>query len=157
MRFYHILLGGMHMLSLKKVLLCAILLALLVPVGCAMYEQQSGTVKGGAVGAGVGGLAGAMLDSHNPWRGGVIGAALGAVLGGTLGDISDKGSREAVRHNRPVEYRTEDGRGYYRAEPEGVDPITKCHKVHEKVFEDGKLVKDHVKEVCEAQKSERRY
>jgi hypothetical protein len=38
----------------------------------------------------VGGVAGAILDRHNPWRGGVIGAAIGAVAGWTLTEISER-------------------------------------------------------------------
>ena len=143
------------MKNLRKLSLFVALLSLFV-WGCAEYYSQPGTVQGGAVGAGVGGLAGALLDS-NPWRGGVIGAALGGVLGATLGQISDRGAREAAANNRPVEYRTTDGRGYYRAEPEGYNPQTKCHKVHEKVYENGRLVRDHIKEVCEGTKQEQRY
>lgn len=82
---------------------------------------------------------------------------LGAIVGATLADISYRASRDAVREDRPVEYRTEDGRGVYYAAPEGYDDRTKCHKVHEKVWEDGRLVKDRIKEVCEGEKYERRY
>ncbi len=143
------------MKDLKKLSLLMAVFCLFV-WGCADFQSQSGTVQGGAIGVGAGGLAGALLDS-NPWRGGVIGAALGGVLGATLGQISDRGSREAAMNNKPVEYRTEDGRGYYRAEPESYDPRTKCHKVHEKVYENGRLVKDTMREVCEGTKEERRY
>jgi outer membrane lipoprotein SlyB len=136
----------------KKVLLLLVL-AMVVFASCVAYEQQTPAVRGGAVGAGVGGLAGALLDS-NPWRGGIIGGALGAVLGATLGQLSDQAAREAAQSNRPVEYRTEDGRGRYYAEPQGYDAHTKCHKVHEKVWEEGRLVRDQVKEVCEGTKRE---
>lgn len=121
-------------------------------LGCT--ESQ---LRGGGIGAGVGGIAGALLDHRNPWRGGVIGAGLGAAMGATLGDISDRASREAAQSNRPVYYRTDDGRGEYRAEPEGYDERTRCKKVHEKVWEDGRLIKDRVKEVCEGERYERRY
>ena len=58
---------------------------------------------------------------------------------------------------RPVEYRTEDGRGVYRAEPMEGDVKTRCRKVRERIYENDRLVKDHVREVCEGGKYERRY
>jgi len=138
---------------MKTTISIVLVLAFLVTVaGCTPYHAQ-----GAGTGGAVGGIAGALLDRHNPWRGGVIGAALGAIMGATLTDISMRGSQEAAYSGRPVEYRTEDGRGVYRAEPEGYNERTRCHKVHEKVYEDGRLVKDHMKEVCEGEKMERRY
>jgi hypothetical protein len=122
-----------------------------------LFACTQAQMQGGGIGAGVGGLAGALLDHRNPWRGGLIGAALGGVFGATLGDISDKASREAAYSNRPVVYRTEDGRGIYHADPVGYDEQTRCKKVHERVWEDDRLVKDRVREVCEGQKYERRY
>ena len=124
--------------------------------GCTVHHYE-----GAGAGAVIGGIAGALLDRENPWRGGVIGAALGGVAGATLTDISARGSREAALSGRPVEYRTRDGRGMYRAEPIGgfhrPDAHTKCRKVHERVWEDGRLAKDVVREVCESEKVERRY
>jgi len=64
---------------------------------------------------------------------------------------------EAVQTNQPVRYQTEDGKVVYQAEPAGYDAKTKCHKVHEKIYENGKLVKDQIKEVCESEKTERNY
>lgn len=143
---------------MKKVALL-MSIVIFITTACAGIGQHH--YEGAGAGALVGGIAGALLDRKNPWRGGVIGAGLGAVLGATIADISRKGSREAYESGRPVEYRTEDGRGYYRAEPTGdyyyKDPYTKCRKVSEKVWEDGRLVKDTVKEICESEKTERRY
>lgn len=119
---------------------------------CASYQYE-----GAAVGGAVGGTAGALLDGSNPWRGGVIGAALGALFGATVTEIAVQGRREAAYTNRPVEYRTENGRGVYRADPLDYDAKTKCRKVQERVWEDGRLIKDEIKEVCEGEKYERRY
>lgn len=120
--------------------------------GCTQYHTQ-----GAAVGGAAGGLAGALLDHKNPWKGGVIGAALGAILGATITDISMKASQEAAASGKPVEYRTEDGRGVYRAEPVDYNAQTNCHKVHEIVTENGKVVKDQIKEVCEGTRTEPKY
>ncbi|MCX8034013.1 MAG: glycine zipper 2TM domain-containing protein [Thermodesulfovibrio sp.] len=143
---------------MKKIAFILVVL-MLFTISCGQLQQQH--YEGAGIGALVGGVAGALLDKKNPWRGGVIGAGLGAVLGATIADISKRGSREAYQSGRPVEYRTEDGRGYYRAEPTSdyyyKDPYTKCRKVSEKVWEDGKLVKDTVKEICESEKQERSY
>jgi hypothetical protein len=139
-----------------KAIAILMVLALLTVSACAAYHYE-----GAAAGGAIGGIAGALLDSKNPWRGGVIGAALGAVAGATITDISVRGSREAARSGRPVEYKTEDGRGVYRAEPVSdyyrPDEHTKCRKVRERVWENDRLVKDTVKEVCESEKYERRY
>ena len=113
--------------------------------------------QGAGVGAAVGAAAGALIDDDNRWRGAVIGGALGAALGGTLADISDRASREAVREGRPVAYESEDGYRRVEASPQGFDQQTKCHKVRERVWEDGKLVKDEVREVCESEKTESAY
>jgi outer membrane lipoprotein SlyB len=138
---------------MKKTVSLILILALLVlTFGCTQYHAQ-----GAGAGAVIGGIAGALLDHKNPWRGGVIGGALGAVAGATITDISMRASREAAISGRPVEYKTEDGRGVYRAEPMDYNEQTKCRKVQERVWEDGRLVKDTIKEVCEGEKYERRY
>ena len=143
------LIGG----EMNKIVLMIVTAALLgTTFGCTPYHAQ-----GAGTGAAVGGMTGAILDSRNPWRGGVIGGVLGAILGATITDISMQASREAYMHNRPVEYRTEDGRGVYRADPIGGDDRTKCKKIQERVWEDGRLVKDQVREVCEGERHERRY
>lgn len=120
--------------------------------GCTPYHAQGVTT-----GAAVGGIGGAILDHRNPWRGGIIGGALGAIMGATLADVSYQASREAAMRDRPVEYRTENGRGVYRADPLGYNDRTRCKKVKEQVWEDGRLIKDQVREVCEGERYERRY
>ncbi len=122
--------------------------------GCATTPR---TYEGTGAGAVIGGVAGALLDRHNPWRGGIIGGAIGALAGGTFVELSARASRESAMSGRPVEYRTEDGRGVYRADPMGYDGTTRCSKIHERAWEDGRLVKDQIKEVCEGTRYERRY
>jgi hypothetical protein len=140
------------MINSRRFVSLLVIAVFLSITACATYQYE-----GAATGGAVGGAAGAILDSENPWRGGVIGAALGAILGATISDVSVRGSREAVRHRQPVEYRTEDGRAIYRADPLEYDAQTKCRKVQERVWEDGRLVKDQIREVCEGDKYERRY
>jgi len=59
--------------------------------------------------------------------------------------------------NQPVKYQTEDGRVVYQAGPAGYDAKTKCNKVHERIYENGKLVKDQIKEVCKSERTEGNY
>lgn len=138
---------------MRKVIFLLVIISLLtVSISCTQYHYE-----GAGIGGVVGGVAGALLDRKNPWRGGIIGATLGGVAGATIADISVRGSREAARSGRPVEYYTDDCRGRYYAEPLEYNDYTKCRKVRERVWEDGRMVKDHVREVCEAEKYERRY
>jgi hypothetical protein len=138
---------------MKKIVSFILILFLLGLVsGCTQYHAQ-----GAGAGAVIGGIAGALLDHKNPWRGGAIGAALGGAAGATITDVSMRASQEAAASGKPVAYLTEDGRGVYRADPVEYDPKTKCHKVQERVWEDGKLIKDNIREICEAEKTERRY
>lgn len=140
---------------MKKIVTILLILALFPLAACTPYHTQ-----GAGVGGAIGGITGAILDHRNPWRGGLIGAGIGAIAGATIADISVRGSQEAVSHGRPVEYTTEDGRGRYYAEPESdyyYDGTTRCRKIREKVWEDGRLVKDRVREVCEGTREERRY
>ncbi len=140
-------------LKMRKIISLLLILSFLtLTVGCTQYHYE-----GAGIGGVVGGVAGALLDRKNPWRGGIIGAGLGAIAGATIADISARGAREAAQSGRPVEYYTDDRRGRYYAEPLEYDEYTKCRKVRERVWEDGRLIKDHVKEICEGQRYERRY
>lgn len=138
---------------MKKIISIMMVLSLVVlTVGCTQYHA-----RGAGVGGAVGGITGALLDRKNAWRGGVIGAVLGGILGASLTEVSMQASQEAARQNRPVEYRTTDGRGQIQAYPLEYNAQTKCHKVQERVWEDGRLVKDQIKEICEGEKLEQKY
>ncbi len=138
---------------MKKILSLAAVLALSAFLLSCTLPQS----RGAGIGAGVGGVAGALLDRQNPWRGGVIGATLGAIFGATISDIASKASQEAASTGRPVEYRTTDGSAVYRADPVDYNPQTKCRKVQERVWQGGKLVKDEIKEICKGKKTEMSY
>ncbi len=118
--------------------------------GCTPREYAGGTA-GGAMG----GIAGAILDSRNPWRGGVIGATLGAIAGATIADVSAQGAREAAYADRPVEYRTEDRRVRYYAEPLGYDETRQCRRVREMTYVDGELVRKKIVVICDQGRYER--
>ena len=118
-------------------------------VSCS-HHAQSGAAAGGTAGA----TAGALIDEENPWRGAVVGGFIGAAFGGTLAEISYKASREAAYERRTVVYESENGYRTIEADPVEFDARTNCHKVRERVWDDGKLVKNEVREVCESDKSE---
>jgi hypothetical protein len=124
-------------------------IGLLIVLIASLAACSSHNTKGTAPGGVQGGATGTTLDRKNPWRGGVVGATPGAISGATLADISYRGSRETVSSGRPVEYHTENGHGKYCAEPMKYNASTKCRKVHERVWEDGRLIRDHMREVCE--------
>ena len=131
------------------VMLCALLLS-----SCATSQ---GTYQGGTAGGVLGAAAGALIDEHNRWRGAVIGGALGAALGATVTEISTRAAREAAQTGRPVTYQSNDGWQKVEATPVAYNARTKCHKVREKIWQDGQLVKDRVKEVCKGDKTEYTY
>lgn len=135
-----------------RVILLLIAFALLYSVtSCTAFREQKSPPADAAPAP----KPGAGLDGKYQWRGGVIGTVPGSVAGTTVKEISTIGSREAAQSNKPVEYITMDGRGVYKAYPLDYDDRTKCHKVQDKVWEDGKLINDQIQEVCEADKTEK--
>jgi outer membrane lipoprotein SlyB len=77
--------------------------------GCA---TDSSAGKGAAGGAVIGGIAGALLDYKNPWRGAMIGAAAGAALGALAGfawDYASKQSKGYSQTQQDVNYKPEQG------------------------------------------------
>jgi outer membrane lipoprotein SlyB len=135
--------GGKSMRKVAILLVFAVFSAGVI--SCGQVSSQR-TYEGAAVGGAVGAVAGALIDKNNRWRGAVIGGALGAVLGGTITEIAQRASREAAMANKPVEYRSEDGRERVYAEP--VATKGNCKIVKTSYYQDGKLVKVEEREVC---------
>jgi outer membrane protein OmpA-like peptidoglycan-associated protein len=76
-----------------------LLLALSLGTGCATWEGQSRTVKGGAVGTGVGAATGAAVGAavgggEGAWKGAAVGAGGGALAGTGIGYYMDKQASE---------------------------------------------------------------
>ena len=117
--------------------------------GCATAPPapSNQAVQTGAVGAGVGAAAGALLDKKNSWRGGVIGAGLGAILGGAVGEINNRAIQEAASRQQPVVYTNSSGNQRVEAIPRSSK--NNCRVVTERYFENGQLVKEVDREVCE--------
>lgn len=137
-----------------KRLLSAVLIGPLTAAwlaGCAVQSQPlvstPRTYEGAGAGALVGAGAGALIDKNNRWRGAVLGGALGAVLGGTLTEISSRAAREAAAQNRPVAYQTTDGWQRVEVQPRGAGP-SGCRQVEERVYQNGQLVQERLREVC---------
>jgi hypothetical protein len=87
----------------------------------------------------------------------VIGGALGGVFGATVTELSQRGAMEAAQEGKTVWYRTEDGRGLYEATPMQRSPRTDCTKIRERVWENGRLIKDTEREICTAKRRDRVY
>lgn len=119
---------------------------------CAPPQNQS-TYEGAGAGGAIGAAAGMLLDSHNRWRGAVLGGVLGALLGGSVTDIASRASQQAAQRNQTVTYTSQDGSQRVVATPVASNAETKCHKVRERIYENGRLVKDQVKEICESNKT----
>jgi len=141
---------------MKKILAWIVVLALgtVLLTSCATSPRtHEGATAGGVLGA----AAGALIDKHNRWRGAVIGGVLGAAFGGTVTEISSRAAREAAQTGRPVAYQSTDGWQRVQAEPVAYNYQTKCHKVHERVWQNGRMVKDEIREICKGEKTERTY
>lgn len=65
---------------------CAVALLAVTAVGCSSWDGMSGRQKSTVTGAGIGGVAGAVLTN-----GGVLGTVGGAAVGGVIGDQVGKG------------------------------------------------------------------
>jgi hypothetical protein len=110
------------------------------------------TYETSAAGAGLGGPAGALIDAEKRWRGGVLGGAKAYAVTGTVTEISTRAAVEAAQEGRPVIYQSDDGFQRVEETPVSYNAEAKCHKVRERIWQEGKLVKDEVKEVCESKR-----
>ena len=104
-----------------------------------------GAGAGATVGTGAG--VGALIDKDNRWRGAAHGAALGGVLGGSVTEISSRAARESVSANQPVAYQSTDGWQRIEAVPQTRN-TRGCRQVHERVYQDNRLVREQIREVC---------
>ncbi|MGA3085747.1 MAG: hypothetical protein ABSE95_13280 [Thermodesulfobacteriota bacterium] len=89
-----------------------------------------------------------LVEKANTWRGGAIGAALGIPTEGKVMEISDRALREAAQGGKPVAYLSLDGFQRVEACPVGKGTTPNCRLVREQIFQEGKPVRDEIKEVC---------
>jgi len=136
-----------------------IFLLMLVFLGVSLSScstESENVALGSAVGAGIGAVV-----SHNRWKGAVIGGAIGALAGEAMYQIQQR----AIQSQRPVVYQRNTGNGGWQrveAEPMGQPTYnpqehTTCQKVHVREIENGKVIKDTVKEVCKGYKETNTY
>jgi len=124
----------------------------IIATGCA---GTNSTYKGAGVGAVGGASIGALLDKKDPWRGAVIGGAIGTVIGASFGKIVDDATQEAAETNRQVVYRKDNM--VVEATPIASNKHTHCKKVRKRIWKNGRLIRDEIQEVCEAEKEENIY
>lgn len=92
---------------MKKItigLLCVFLLAL--PISCA---EMSSTQTGGLIGAGAGGVLGALIGKDKPLIGAAIGVAVGALAGMAIGYYVDKKEKNATETAQEMNYKPAQG------------------------------------------------
>ncbi len=122
--------------------------------------ESENVALGTALGAGIGSAV-----TKNRWKGAVIGGAIGALAGEAMYQIQQKAAQEAVQSQKPVVYQRDTGNGGWQrveASPVGQPTYnpqehTKCQKVHIREIENGKVVKDTIKEVCKGYKETNTY
>ena len=117
-------------------------------VSCSHYPpDRYNTQVGAAVGAGTGALIGQAIGGNTQST--LIGLAAGTIIGALVGDAVDQGyqaARDAAQYGKPVIYYDKSGHAV-EAIPEWTnDP--NCQKVRKRIWENGKLVKETVEEVC---------
>jgi hypothetical protein len=121
--------------------LITVLFGLLVSA-CSSEKAYQGSGSSGAV-------AGVMIDSQNSWRGMIVGGSLGAALVGGVSEISTRAAREAAREGKPVAYQSDDGFQRVEAFPMEKGSRPNCRLVREHIYQEGKLVRDEMREVCQ--------
>ena len=107
------------------------------------YNTQAGAITGGGLGALIGQAIGG--NTHST----LIGLAAGTVLGSLVGNAIDQDyqvARDAALYGKPVIYYDKNGHAV-EAIPEGSNDAN-CQKVRKRVWENGKMIKETVEEIC---------
>ena len=117
-------------------------------VSCASVPpDRYNTQKGAAIGAGAGALIGQAMGGNTEST--LIGLAAGTILGALVGNAMDQdyqAARDAARYGKPVIYYDESGHAVEVIPEETYD--VNCQRVRKRIWENGKLVKETVEEVC---------
>jgi hypothetical protein len=125
-----------------KVMIFGLALALLIlPFSACETERP---LQRGPVGV----VPGALADRNDTWRGGAIGAPLGTAIKGRTLEISAKAVSQAALEGRPIAYLSVDGTQRVEAYPKSKGSLPGCHLVRQRIFQDGVLVGDEIKEAC---------
>lgn len=117
-------------------------------VSCAHYPpDRYNTQVGAAVGAGTGALIGQAIGGNTQST--LIGLTAGTILGALVGNAVDQdyqAAKDAAQYGKPVIYYDKSGHAVEAIPEETKD--ANCQKVRKRIWEDGKLVKETVEEVC---------
>ena len=148
----------MKLKSIFAILILALFLGFSVS---SCTTENENVALGTAIGAGLG----ASTYHRNRWKGAVIGGVIGALAGEAMYQIQQRAIQEAIQSQKPVVYQRDTGNGGWQrveASPVGQPTYnpqehTECQKVHVREIENGKVVKDTIKEVCKGYKETNTY
>jgi len=136
---------------------------IIIVFSAAIFSSCTSREESTALGTGLGAAIGASI-SKNKWKGAVIGGAIGAAAGAAFSQIQQQAVDESINKQKPVIYRRNTNNGWQQVEAapasrQYYNPSrhTKCQKVHIKIINNGRLVKDRIKEVCKGVKETNEY
>jgi hypothetical protein len=116
---------------------------LLLAGGCATLDVEPDKADPGVILD-----TGAYTDRETQWRGMVLGGPFQAPVTGRLLEISRRAGQETISRQMPVVYLSLDGRQRLEAVWLGKGKDDPCHLVRERLFQDGQMVREEVKKVC---------
>jgi outer membrane lipoprotein SlyB len=147
------------MKTFRGLLILFISFAFTITMLSSCATESENVALGTAAGAGIGASV-----THDKWKGAVIGGILGAIAGEAYHQIQQQAINEAVSQQKPVAYQRQTSKGWERVEADPIsnqyynpDRHTTCQKVHVKIIENGRIVKDRIKEVCKGTKETNDY
>ena len=121
----------------------------LLLASCAIVpSDRYNTQKGAAIGFGAGALIGQAIGGNTEST--LIGLAAGTILGALVGNAVDQdyqAVRDAAQYGKPVIYYDKSGHAIEAIPEKANDP--NCRKVRKRIWENGKLIKETVEEICD--------
>jgi hypothetical protein len=118
-------------------------LLLLGAVGCAALDEERAVPEPGVLLN-----TGTFIDRETQWRGMVLGGPFASPVSGNLQEVSHRAGQETIRNQMPVIYLSLDGRLRLEAVWLEKEKNGLCHLVRERLYQDGQLVREEVKKVC---------
>jgi hypothetical protein len=116
---------------------------LLLAGGCATLDEGPDVADPGVILD-----TGAYTDRETQWRGMVLGGPFQAPVTGKMLEISRRAGQETISRQMPIVYLSLDGRQRLEAVWLGKGKDDPCHLVRERLFQDGQMVREEVKKVC---------
>jgi hypothetical protein len=117
-------------------------------VSCAPYPPGRYNTQAGAfTGAGMGALIGQAIGGNTHST--LVGLAAGTIIGVLVGNAMDQdyqAARDAARYGKPVLYYDKNGQAVEAIPEESIN--SNCQKVRKRVWENGKMTKETVEEIC---------